>query len=336
VSPLQSGIDVGKVAAEAACLARDMVNEPANTMTPTRMAEIAGQIAQEQGLEITVLDRSQCQELGMGAFLAVAKGSVEEPKLIVLRYWGDRQHPDNNLGIVGKGITFDSGGLNLKALYDKLYEMKGDMAGGAAVLAAIKAIAQLKPKLNVTAIVPATENMPSGSATRAGDIVRAMNGKSVEIENTDAEGRLALADAVCYARKLGLRRLVDVATLTGAITIALGDVRMGAFGNNQEWTDMVLRAGQAAGEPMWPFPLDDEYKEQNKSKVADIKNTGGRPAGSITGALFIGEFAEDTPWVHLDIAGVNMRDKERGYLPAGATGIAVRSLVGLALDLARG
>ena len=333
VSALQQGIDAGRVLAEAAALARDMVNTPANGMTPTRLAEIAGDVARGHGLDLTVLDRSQCEQLGMGAFLGVARGSVEPPKFIILTYSGDPDDPDNNLGLIGKGITFDSGGISLKPS-SGMAAMKGDMTGGASVIAAMKAIAQLRPGINVTAIVAATENMPSGAATKPGDVLRAMNGKTIEVDNTDAEGRLTLADAICYARQQGLGRLVDIATLTGAVRTALGDVRMGVFSNNQELADRVLRAGEATGEKMWQFPMDEEYKEQYKSNVADIKNTGGSGAGAITAAHFIGEFAEGTPWVHLDIAGVFMSDKERGLLVKGATGMPVRSLVRLVQDLA--
>ena len=212
--------------------------------------------------------------------------------------------------------------------------MKSDMAGGASVIGAMKAIAQLKPKINVASIVAATENLPSGTATKPGDILRTMTGKTIEVDNTDAEGRVTLADALSYAKQTGLRRLVDVATLTGTIRTALGNVRMGAFGNDQALADRVLKAGEATGERMWQMPMDDEYKEQNRSNVADIKNTGGAGAGSITAAHFIGEFAGDTPWVHLDIAAVAMLDKEQGHLVKGATGNPVRSLVRLAQDLA--
>ncbi|MBI4233740.1 MAG: leucyl aminopeptidase, partial [Chloroflexi bacterium] len=250
VVPLQRGIDLGTILAGAVSLARDMVNEPANQMTPTRMAEVAHQIAEEHGLGLTVLEKAQCEELGMGAFLSVAKGSVEPPKFIVLKYSGDPGNSDNNLGLVGKGITFDSGGISIKSAQG-MEEMKGDMAGGASVMAAVKALAQLRPRINVTAIVAATENLPSGSANKPGDVVRAMNGKTIEVINTDAEGRVTLADAIPYARQIGLKRLVDVATLTGAIVVALGDLRVGLFSNNQELADRVLRASKTAGERLW-------------------------------------------------------------------------------------
>ena len=333
VAALQQGVETGRILAEATALARDLVNSPANEMTPTHLAEVAGRVAQAHGLELQVLERPQCQELGMGAFLSVAQGSGQPPKFIILTYRGDPNRPENNLGLIGKGVTFDSGGISLKPAAG-MGAMKGDMTGGAAVIAAMQAIGQLRPALNVTAIVAATENLPSGTATKPGDVVKAMNGKSIEVDNTDAEGRLTLADALCYARDLGVTRLVDVATLTGAIRVALGQVRMGLFTNHQALANQVLKAGEATGEKMWQLPTDDEYKEQNRSDVADLKNTGGQAAGSITAALFVGEFAGETPWVHLDITAVNMTEKERGPFVKGATGIPVRSLVHLAQELA--
>lgn len=336
VAAMNSGVETGRILSEAANLCKDMVNEPANYMTPSKMAEIAQQIAKDAGLEIEVFDKPQLEEMGMGALLGVARGSHQPPKFIVLRYWGDRRNKSNNLGLLGKGITFDTGGISLKPAQG-MEEMKTDMAGGASVMCAMKAIAQLKPKINVTALIPATENMPGGDAQRPGDVVRAMNGKTIEVENTDAEGRLALADALSYARmKLKLGRLVDIATLTGAMVIALGHTYTGAFSNNEELVNSVIEAGRKSGEPIWHMPLHDDFKEQNKSKVADVKNTGGRPAGSITAALFLSEFSEDTPWVHLDIAGTARSEREKGYISEGASGVPVRTLVHLVLDLAKG
>ena len=334
VSDIRDGVAEGVLLAGAANQCRDMVSEPANVMTPTRMAEVALEVARECDLEIDVLDRARMEELGMGALLGVAQGSEEPPKLIVLRYQGDPDDEANNLGLLGKGITFDSGGISIKPAFN-MGAMKGDMAGGASVISAIKAISRLGPRINVTAIVPATENMPGGGAQRPGDIVRAMNGKTIEIDNTDAEGRLVLADAVAYARSLGLDRIVDVATLTGAMVVALGNVCTGAFGNDQQLTDAVVEAGRRMGERIWQMPTFDDYKEQFKSDVADFKNTGGRAAGSITGAQLIGEFAKGASWVHLDIAGTSKTDKAKGYNPKGATGVPVRTLVRLAQDLAR-
>ena len=331
---LEDGIAVGLVISRAVNLSRDMINEPANAMTPTRMAEVALEVAQENGLEIEVLDRPQMAEMGMGALLGVAQGSEEPPKFIILRFKGDPDDQDNNLGLVGKGITFDSGGLDIKTA-SGMATMKDDMAGGASVISAMKVIGQLKPKINVTGIVAATENMIGGRAQRPGDIVRTMNGKTIEIDNTDAEGRLVLADAVSYARSVGLTRLVDVATLTGAVVIALGKHCTGAFGNDQDFTDQVISAGERVGERIWPFPMYDEYREQYRSDFADIKNTGGRGAGSITGAQIIGEFADGASWVHLDIAGTALSDKNKGYNPKGATGIPVRTLINLAQTLGK-
>lgn len=330
---LEQGCYKGRVIAEAVNLARDMVNEPANYMTPQDMAQKARKLASDYGLEVSVLEREEMKRMGMGALLGVAQGSRQPPKLIVLSYKGDETSA-NALGFVGKGITFDSGGISLKEP-EGLEEMKGDMAGGAVVIAALIAIAQLKPKINVTAIVPATENLPGGRAFKPGDILVAMNGKTIEIVTTDAEGRLILADALCYARKQGLAPLVDVATLTGACRVALGDICSGAFGNNQELVDKVIKAGSEAGEYLWQMPMYEEYKELNKSDIADIKNSGGRYGGAITGALFLGEFVDDTPWVHIDIAGTARSEKEKAYTVKGATGFGVRTLVNLALASAK-
>ena len=333
LAAVESGVRVGTILAEAASLARTLGNEPANRLTPTRLAEIAGDVARDADLEITVFDEDQCREMGMNAYLGVARGSNEPPKFIVLNYKGDPDNPENNLGIVGKGITFDSGGISLKPAAN-MGAMKGDMSGGSSAISSMLAIGKLKPRINVTAIVAATENMPSGTATKPGDILTAMNGKTIEVDNTDAEGRVTLADAITYAKQLGLTRLIDIATLTGAVRTALGDLRLGLFTNNQQWADQVLRASEAAGERMWQLPMDEEYKELNHSDWADVKNSGGPSAGSITAAHFIGVFAEDTPWVHLDIAGVARLPKNRGLYVTGHTGIPVRSLVRLTLDLA--
>lgn len=328
---LEDGLRIGRILARATAMARDMANEPANYMTPTDMAKAASDISAAYGLELTVLERDQVNQLGMGAFLGVAQGSQQPPKFIVLRYNG-RGSSENDIALVGKGITFDSGGISIKPS-EGMGDMKGDMAGGAAVMAALSAIAELKPKANVMAIVPATENLPSGTAMRPGDVLKSMSGKTIEIITTDAEGRLALADAISYARKQGARTIIDVATLTGAIQIALGNLCTGVFGNNQPLVDRVIQAGELAGEHAWQLPLLSEYKEQNKSDVADIKNSGGRYGGSITAAHFLAEFAGDTPWVHLDIAGTSDTDKEQGYLVKGATGVPVRTLVNLVLAL---
>ena len=333
-SEIETGVAAGIVAAEATILARDMVNEPANVMTPAQMAKIARRVAESEGLTLNILEAPQMREMGMGALLGVAQGSDEPPKLIVMDYKGDPDNPSNNLGLVGKGITFDTGGISLKQP-GGMEAMKGDMAGGASVIAAMKMIGQEKPKINVTGIVAATENMPSGSAQRPGDVVRAMNGKTIEVINTDAEGRLVLADALCYAREQGLTRLVDVATLTGAMVTTLGKACTGIMGNNQELLDQVTEAGRDTGEKYWQLPMFDEYKDLIKSDVADMKNSGGRQAGSISAAFLLAEFVGDTPWVHMDIAGTSTADRTKGYQVKGATGVPARTLAKLARNLAK-
>jgi len=333
VQVLKSGCRKGKVVAEATNLARDWINEPANYMTPTDLAKVARELARAHGLGLTILDREQMEKEGMGSFLGVAKGSCQPPKLIVLGYRGDKKS-SVTAGFIGKGITFDSGGISIKPS-ENMAEMKGDMAGAAAAMAAVSASAQLKLKVNVTAVVPATENLLGGKALKPGDILKAINGKTIEVVNTDAEGRLILADALGYAVKKGFSPLVDIATLTGACNIALGDICSGIFGNSQELIDKVVKAGAEAGERLWQMPMYEEYKEQNKSDVADIKNSGGRYGGAITAAQFLDEFAGKTPWVHIDIAGTSMTEKERGYLVKGATGVCVRTLVNFALNLAK-
>jgi leucyl aminopeptidase len=330
---VQQGINIGKILAEAANLARDMVNEPSNFMTPTIMAAEARKIAEKHGVEIKVLERKQMKEMGMGGLLGVAQGSEEPPKFIVLKYFG-KNDKTIDIALVGKGITFDSGGISIKPS-DHMGDMKSDMSGAASVIAAIGAIAQLKPKVNVMAIVPATENLPSGTAFKPADILTAMNGKTIEIITTDAEGRLILADALGYAVKQGAKMIVDIATLTGACQIALGDITTGAFTNNQELLDKVIAAAKETGDKMWQLPTFEEYKELNKSDVADLKNTGGRNGGAITAALFVGEFAEKTPWVHLDIAGTALLDTAKGYYIKGATGVPTRTLITLVQSLAK-
>ncbi|MDP2730059.1 MAG: leucyl aminopeptidase [Dehalococcoidales bacterium] len=331
---LEQGYNKGRILAEATNLARDMANEPPNYMTPSDMAKKATGLAESYGLEVKVLEREQMLELGMGALLGVAQASRQPPKFIVLNYKG-KDTAEINIALIGKGITFDSGGISIKPS-EGMVEMKGDMAGGAAVIAAMGAIAQLKPGINVLAIIAATENLPGGNALKPGDILTAMGGKTIEVISTDAEGRLTLADALGYARQNGAGQIVDVATLTGAMRVALGDICTGALGNNQELINKVITAGAEAGERIWQMPMYEEYKEQNKSEVADIKNVGGKSAGAITAAQFLAEFAGDTPWVHLDIAGTFMSEEEKNYQPKGATGVAVRTLVNLVLSLATG
>lgn len=332
VAAMEAGVSQGHIVSEAAMLARDMVNEPGNYMTPTDMANIAKDIAKKYQLELTILDEPEMKKMGMGALLGVAQGSCQPPKLIALRYRG-AGGDDIHLALVGKGVTFDSGGISIKPS-NKMEEMKDDMAGGASVMAAISAIAQLKPRINVIAVVPAVENLPSGTAIKPGDVLVSMSGKTVEIISTDAEGRLILADALGYVNQLKPQHIVDVATLTGACIVALGVITTGAFGNDQALVDKIIAAGKKSGERVWQMPMFDEYKEQNKSQVADVKNVGDKGAGSITAAQFLAEFAGDAPWVHLDIAGTANSDRERGSLVKGATGVPVRTLVNLALAMA--
>jgi leucyl aminopeptidase len=327
---LERAIGKGKLIAEAVNLARDMGNEPANYMTPDRMAQIAQEMAGKYDLEIKIFDREDMEATGMGALLGVAKGSNQPPKLIILSYRGD-EGSEKTLGFLGKGITFDSGGISIKPS-----DGMADMAGAAAVMTTLVAIAQLKPKINVTAIIPAAENLPSGSALKPGDVLKAMNGKTIEVMSTDAEGRLILADALSYARELELSPLIDLATLTGACRVALGMLYSGLFGNDQDLIDKVLGAAQRTGEKMWYMPMPEEYKEQIKSEIADIKNTGNRYGGALTAALFLAEFVDDTPWVHIDMAGPRLSNKEGGYIVKGATGFGVRTLIELALNEAKG
>ena len=332
---IRDGVATGTAMAEATLIARDMVNEPANSMTPTAMSEVARRVAEEHGMGFEVLDNEDMQARGMGAFIGVAQGSDEPAKLIILTYQGDPDHPDNNLGLIGKGITFDTGGISLKPAAN-MEAMKGDMAGGASVIAAMQIIGALEPRINVTGMVAATENMPGGSAQRPGDVVRAMNGKTIEVINTDAEGRLVLADALCLARERGITRIVDIATLTGAMVTTLGKACTGIMGNDDALIGDVVDAGRQTGEKFWQLPMFDEYKELIRSDVADMKNSGGRQAGSITAALLLQEFVDGAAWAHLDIAGTSTSERASGYLVKGATGAPARTLAQLAVNLANG
>lgn len=311
--------------------ARDLVNHPANVLTPTRMAEEASRLAEQYGMSLAVLELQDMKALHMEAMLAVAQGSEQPPKLLVLKHMGDLTS-NETVAFVGKGITFDSGGISLKP-GEGMQDMKDDMGGGAAVLGAMAAIARLKLAVNVIGIVPCTENMPSGKALKPGDIITAMNKKTIEIINTDAEGRLVLADGVSYARYLGATKIIDLATLTGACVVALGTTTSGVISNNDDWCQQVLDAAKHTGEKMWKLPNDEDYMELIKSTIADLKNSGGRHAGAITAGLFIAQFAADTPWVHIDIAGTVTTQKDKGYHNAGATGVGVRTLVYLAETL---
>ena len=331
---VERGVHLGRVVAESTCLARDLINEPANFMKPSDMAMAAQKVGRECGLEVTVLEREDMEKMGMGAIIGVAKGSVLPPKFIIMKYQGDPEHPAKVMGLVGKGVTFDTGGISLKPPGGMAW-MKTDMAGGASMIAAMRAIGALKPKINVTGLIPCAENMPSGTAQKPGDVVTALNGKTIEVDNTDAEGRLLLADALSYGRKIGLSPMIDAATLTGAIKTSFGDVCTGAFTNHQPTLDRLMKSAAAVGEKMWQMPMFDDYKEMNRSDVADVKNSGGAWAGSITAALFPQEFAETTPWVHLDIAGTARKESTKGYLVKGGSGNPVRTLVQFVLDSAQ-
>jgi len=321
-------LERAKVTAEAANHARDLQNLPSNVATPTFLAERASEIAeQHESLEIELLDRDAILARGMGAFAAVAQGSHTEPRLIVLRYRGGGSGP--HLGFVGKAVTFDTGGISIKPA-SKMQEMKFDMSGGAAVIEALAGIARLGIPATVTAVVPATENMPSGHAIKPGDIVTAMNGKTIEVNNTDAEGRLILADALCYAVEQGVERIVDLATLTGAIIVALGSTYCGLFSNDDDWFAEVEAAGAAAGEIGWRLPLHQEYLELTKGEYADLTNASDtRKAPSSYAAEFLRQFVGDTPWVHMDIAGTAW-GLGRQYVPKGASGFGTRTLIELA------
>ena len=330
---LEAAAEQGRIIAEAQNYTRDLVNEPANKLTPSKVAEGARQLASEYGLQCEVLDRGQMETLGMGALLGVAQGSAEPPALVVVRYRPPQPGSGRvHLGLVGKGVTFDTGGISIKPA-EGMEKMKYDMAGGASMLGAIRALAQLRPAIPVTAFIPCVENMPGSRAQRPGDIVTAMSGKTIEVINTDAEGRLILADALTYARRQGCTHLVDAATLTGAIVVALGHLNVGLFASDGALRDRVLAAARSEGERMWPMPLEDEYKDTYlKSAFADLPNVGGRWGGAVTAAMFLKEFAEDTPWVHLDIAGTAWIDDAKPFTAKGPSGVPVRTLVRLAMD----
>ncbi len=331
---VQDGLGLGEIFATATCFARDLVNEPANHVTPTYLSKVAAQIAKEGRLRLKVYDRADCQKMGMGAYLGVAQGSHEPPKFIHLAY-APRTRPRRKVAVVGKGITFDSGGLDLKPA-DGMLRMKDDMSGAAAVLAIMRSLPALGLPLEVHGIIAATENMPSGAAQRPGDIVRAMNGTTIEIGNTDAEGRLTLADALAYAvKEVKPQEIIDLATLTGAIVVALGNLCSGVMWSNKPLADRVLAASEAAGERMWPLPLIDEYKELLKSDVADLNNVGPRGGAALTAGLFLRDFAGSTPWVHVDIAGTAFSEKDLPLGPKGGTGVGVRTLLAYLMREAR-
>jgi leucyl aminopeptidase len=326
-----AGIERGRVLGECTNLARGLANAPSNVLTPKAFSARAQEIATNAGLTVEILDESRIAELKMGLLLGVASGSQEPPRVVVLRYEPRNVTSGPVLGLIGKGITFDTGGISLKPA-DLMDRMKDDMSGGAAVLCAMAAVARLGGSVRCVGVIPLTENMPGGRAFKPGDVLTSAEGKTVEVLNTDAEGRLVLGDALWYARTLGVTHLVDVATLTGACVVALGKAATGLFGRPDAWRDRVLRASERAGDRSWPMPLFDDYKDLFKSEIADFANTGGRAGGAITGALFVQEFAGDLPWVHMDIAGTAWVEDAKPYQVKGATGVGVRTLAELALD----
>ena len=334
MATLEEAIAHGRVIGESQNFARTLINEPSNHLTPTMLAARAEAMAKEVGLGVEILDERKISELKMGALIGVAQGSVEPPRVIVLRYTPSNPRPGAPvLGLVGKAVTFDTGGISIKPA-NNMEKMKYDMGGGATMLGAMRAIAFLKPGVSVIAVIPSVENMPGGRAQKPGDVQVAMSGKTIEVINTDAEGRMILADGVFYARQLGCTHLIDAATLTGAIDVALGNVHVGAFGTPREFLDIFLESTKAVGEKMWPMPMDEEYQEMIKSDIADIRNTGnGKGGGASTAAWFIKEFVDDTPWVHLDIASTCWVDEGRPWLAKGPTGVAIRSIVDFALKM---
>jgi leucyl aminopeptidase len=322
----QQALEEASILSQSQNFARELVNEPGNRMTPTILGERAREMCEKVGVKCEIMGPGQIKALKMGAFWSVAQGSDEEPRLIVARYEPAGAPEKPVLGLVGKGVTFDTGGISIKPA-DGMEKMKYDMAGGAAMLGALRAIALLKLKVKVIAIVCATENMPSGHAQKPGDIQIAMSGKAIEIINTDAEGRLVLADGLHYARTLGCTHLLDAATLTGACVVALGMVNAGVFANNEEIYERFRQALQRSGEKFWRLPLDPEYFDQIRSNIADIMNTGGRYGGAINAAMFLQQFVDETPWIHMDIAGMAWMDENKSWIARGPSGIAVRSLV---------
>jgi leucyl aminopeptidase len=333
---LQAALDQGRVLGESQNFTRELVNEPGNRMTPTMLAERAKKMCaavNSPSLKCEIYSTDKIKELKMGAFWSVSQGSDEPPALIVMTYTPPGAPEKPVLGLVGKGITFDSGGISIKPS-DGMEKMKYDMAGGAAMIGAMRAIALLQPKVKVIGIVCASENMPSGKAQKPGDVQIAMSGKSIEIINTDAEGRLVLADGLYYAKQLGATHLIDAATLTGACVVALGMINAGIFSNDDAMYDRFRAALDRSGEKMWRLPVDPEYQEMIKSSIADIVNSGGRWGGAVTAAMFLKEFVDETPWIHLDIAGVAWMEQDKSWIAKGPSGVAVRSLVEFARDFA--
>jgi leucyl aminopeptidase len=329
----ERGLARGRIIADAQNFTRDLANEPSNKLTPRILAEKAEAMAKQAGLTVEILDEGKIAELKMGALLSVAQGSIEPPRMMVVTYMPVNPMPGAPvIGLVGKAVTFDTGGISIKPA-EGMEKMKYDMAGGATMLGVMRALAALKPNVKVICVVPSTENMPGGRAQKPGDIQVAMSGKTIEVLNTDAEGRLILADGITYAKQLGATHLIDAATLTGAIVVALANINVGVFGSEQAFTDKLLASSKAVGEKMWQMPVDDEYREFIKGSVADIQNIGsGKGGGAITGAMFIKEFSGDTPWIHLDIAGTAWNDDQKAWLAKGPTGVALRTLVHLVMS----
>src|SRR5665213_1268580 len=327
----EAAFERGRIIGAALNLSRDISVEPPNLLTPTTLAERAREMAKTAGLSFEMLDRDRMRQLGMGALLGVAQGSAEPPAMIIMRYQPEHAAGTDHLGLIGKGVTFDTGGISIKPS-EGMEKMKYAMCGAAAVIGAMQAIARLKPKIAVTGIVPAVENMPGSRAYRPGDILTSLSGKTIEVLNTDAEGRLILADAITYAMRLGCTHLVDAATLTGAIAVALGHTSSGVFSADDAFRDRWMSAAKDAGEKMWHMPLDDEYRDQLKTVYADIQNIGGRWGGACSAAMFLKEFAGETPWVHVDVAGTAWLDEEKPFLAKGPTGIPLGSFVNLAMN----
>lgn len=322
IPKIQRGAKSGEIFSWGTNLARDLINHPANVVTPTKLAQTAVNLSKEHKFRCEVLSSAEIRKLKMGAFLAVAQGSNQPPKFIIMEHT-PRMKRGGTVVLVGKGITFDSGGISIKPS-EKMEEMKADMSGAAAVLATVASAARMNLPVHLVGLIPATENLPSGTAQRPGDILTSYSGKTIEVISTDAEGRLILADALSYADKFKPEAILDIATLTGACVIALGHAGAGMMGNDQNLKRRVIRASEKTGEKLWELPLWEEYEEQIKSDLADVKNTGGRPAGTITAALLLKKFVGDYPWVHLDIAGMDQEDKDKPYQPKGAVGFGVR------------
>lgn len=320
--------------ATATNIAKDLVNEPVSYLNATQLANEAKKLGKEAGFKVEVLSKSKIEALKMGGLLAVNKGSLDQPTFSILEWKPTKAKNKKPIILVGKGVVYDTGGLSLKPTPNSMDMMKCDMAGAAAIMGVLYAIAKNKLPYHVIGLIPATDNRPGGNAYAPGDVVTMHNKKTVEVLNTDAEGRLILADGITYAKKLGATKIIDLATLTGAVVVALGTITTAAMTNNQEFLDEFMLAAKSTGEKVWQLPTDDEYKEQIKSQIADLKNTGGKPAGSITAALFVGAFAENTPWIHLDIAGTAWSEKDTNVVAKGGTGVMVRTLIQLVNDYA--